>query len=296
MQLLAFLLVYPLLWIISRLPFSIIYFISDGVYYLLYHIIGYRKKVVNKNLHLAFPNKSKKEILEIQKKFYYHVCDNMLEIIKTMGMTVAQMDKRFILTNEHVINEYAAQNRSTVLLAGHYASWEWLLALNTRLEPKAFGIYQKISNQYFEKLIKKIRGRFGTTLIRTVESRQVIADLVKNKQNFVLGIASDQSPMLNRARHWKEFLGVNVPIHVGGERMCKEHNLVPIFLKVRKVKRGYYSATFNVITENPRELPDYEISERFMNGLEESIYEAPEYYLWTHNRFKHMGKEDKKFD
>ncbi len=293
MQLLVYLLVYPIFWIISRLPFSIIYVISDGVYYLMYYVIGYRKKVVNQNLHLAFPNKSDKELLRIQKKFYSHMCDIFLEIIKTMGMSVAQMNERFKLTNEHVINEYAAQNRSTVLLAGHYASWEWLLALNTRLNPKAFGIYQKIQNKYFEKLIKQIRGRFGTTLIRTSESRQIISNLVKNKENFVLGIASDQSPMLNRTRHWTEFMGVNVPIHIGGELMCKEHDLIPIFLQVKKTKRGHYSATFKVLTENPRDVPDYEISESFMKGLEESIHEAPEYYFWTHKRWKHRGKEPK---
>lgn len=293
MQLLVYLLIYPILWIISRLPFSIIYLISDGVYYLMYYVIGYRKKVVTKNLQLAFPEKSEKEITSIKKKFYAHMCDIFLEIIKTMGMNVPQMDKRFELTNGHIINEYAAKNRSTVLLAGHYASWEWLLAQNTRLTPKAFGIYQKIENKYFEKLIKNIRGGFGTTLIRTTDSRQIVANLVKNKENFVLGMVSDQSPMLNRSRHWAKFMGVNVPIHVGGERLCKEHDLIPIFLQVKKIGRGKYTATFKVITENPRELPDYQISEIFMKGLEESIKEAPEFYFWTHKRWKHQGKEPK---
>ena len=292
MQLLVYLLVYPMLWIISRLPFSVIYLISDGLYYVLYYIIGYRKKVVNENLHLAFPSKTDAEILGIQKKFYTHLCDVILEVVKTIGMDISQMDERFKMTNEQIINEYAAQNRSTVLLAGHYASWEWLLALNTRLTPKAFGIYQKIQNKYFEKLIKNIRGKFGTTLIRTYESRQIITDLVKNNQNFVLGIASDQSPMLHKAKFWGEFMGVNVPIHVGGERMCKEHNLIALFLKVKKIKRGYYEATFKVITENPREMPDYQIAETFMKCLEESINEAPEYYLWTHKRWKYRGKEE----
>lgn len=259
---------------------------------MMYYAIGYRKKVVNENLHLAFPNKTEEEILRIQKKFYAHLCDIFLEIIKTMGMDVSQMEDRFKMTNEQVVNEYAAQNRSTVLLVGHYASWEWLLALNTRLTPKAFGIYQKIQNKYFEKLIKNIRSKFGTTLIRTYESRQIITDLVKNKQNFVLGIASDQSPMLQKTKFWGEFMGVNVPIHVGGELMCKEHNLVPLFLKVKKIKRGHYEASFNVITENPRETPDYQISATFMKWLEESINEAPEYYFWTHKRWKHRGKEE----
>ncbi len=259
----------------------------------MYYIIGYRKKVVNENLHLVFPEKSDDDIQKIQKKFYRHMCDIFLEIIKTMGMSIEQMNERFQLSNEHIINEYAEKGRSTILLAGHYASWEWLLGLNPRLKPKAFGIYQKIQNQYFERLIKRIRGRFGTTLVRTNESRQLIADMVNQQEPFVLGIASDQSPMLNRARHWAKFMGINVPIHIGGEELCKKHDIIPIFLQVKKLKRGYYAANFKVITEHPKEVRDYEISEKFMAALEDSIREAPEYYFWTHKRWKHRGKEPK---
>jgi len=135
MKLLAYLLVYPILWIISRLPFSLLYTLSDGLYYLLYHVIGYRKKVVNSNLRLSFPDKDEKEIMRIQKAFYSHMCDVFLEIIKTMGMSSKQMEERFEMQNHEVINQLAAKNRNTVLFAGHYASWEWLLALNVRLNP-----------------------------------------------------------------------------------------------------------------------------------------------------------------
>lgn len=291
MQLLVYLLVYPILWIISRLPFTLLYLLSDALYYLLYHVIGYRKKVVHANLQLAFPEKDGKDIMRIKKAFYSHMCDVFVEIIKTMGMTAKQMEERFEMHNHDIINQMAAQQRSTVLFAGHYASWEWLLALNVRLNPKAYAIYQKIENPYFDKLVQRIRGTFGTTLLRTYESRQRIADLVENGQTFVLGLASDQSPMLSKAKHWMEFMGVRVPIHVGAEKMCKEHDLVPIFLKVEKKKRGYYKATFEIITEEPKNIPDFGISEHFMKSLEQVIRKKPEYYFWTHKRWKHAGKE-----
>ena len=166
-----------------------------------------------------------------------------------------------------------------------------------RMHPVAFRKQhadRRINNIYFDKLVRKIRGRFGTTLIRTTDSRKMIAEMANSNKQFILGLASDQSPMLNRARHWAKFMGIEVPIHVGAEEMSKQHNLVPIFMKVKKLKRGHYAATFELITENPREVPDYQISEIFMNRLEESIKEAPEFYFWTHKRFKHRGKKPEK--
>ncbi len=295
MQLVVYIIAYPLLWLVSRLPFKVLYFISDGIFQLVYHIIGYRKKVVRSNLKLVFPEKPENEILAIEKKFYRHMCDMFLEMIKTMGMTIDQMNERFHLSNEELINEYAIKNKSTVLFAGHYASWEWLLAINRRLRPEALVIYQKINNKYFDRLVRKIRSKFGTSLIQTQESRKIIADMVKANKTFVLGIASDQSPMVKRARHWADFMGVRVPIHVGGEELCKKHDLIPIFLEVEKIKRGYYSGSFRVLAENPKEVPNYEISETFMGELEKVIRRAPEYYFWTHKRWKHRNKVPTKY-
>lgn len=223
------------------------------------------------------------------------MCDMFLEMIKTMGMTNEKMLARFHVKNPELINSFAAKDQSTLLLAGHYASWEWLLGINTKLTPKPMAIYQKINNRYFDNLIKRIREKFGTNLIRTNESREIIAQMVNDGKTFVLGIAGDQSPMLNRPRHWSKFMGIPVPIHVGGEELCKKHNLIPIFLRVKKVKRGYYEASFELITENPREVADYQISEAYMKKLEQSILEAPEYYFWTHKRWKHRNKVPEAF-
>lgn len=295
MQLVVYILAYPLLWLVSRLPFKVLYLLSDGVFYLVYHLLGYRKKVVRGNLKLVFSEKTDLELLAIEKKFYRHMCDMFLEMIKTMGMTIEQMNERFKLSNEGLINDYADKNISTVLFAGHYASWEWLLAINRRLKPEAMVIYQKINNEYFDRLVKNIRGKFGTTLIQTNESRKIIAEKSQANETFVLGIASDQSPQIHRARHWSDFMGIKVPIHVGGEELCKKHGLVPIFLEVEKIKRGHYAGSFRVLAENPKEVPNYEISEAFIVELEKAIRKAPEFYLWTHKRWKHRSKVPKEY-
>ncbi|MFC4220172.1 lysophospholipid acyltransferase family protein [Flagellimonas marina] len=293
MQLVVYILSYPLLWLISRLPFKILYVISDGVYALLYNAIGYRKKVVRNNLALVFPEKSEEERLLIEKEFYKHFCDMFLEMIKTLGITTEQIKKRYVFTNVEVFQKLENSGKSVMIMMPHYASWEWVFSLNTLISSKAYAIYQPIQNKYFDKLVRDIRSKYGTTLIKTSESRKIIADSKKASELITVGIISDQSPMLNRARHWAKFMGILVPIHVGAEEICKSTGMVPVYLKVKKTGRGYYEATFKVLTENPNEIPDYEISEAFMNETEKAILEAPEYYFWTHKRWKHKDKAPK---
>ena len=295
MQLVVFILAYPPLWLVSRLPFRIIYILSDGVYFLLYHIIGYRKKVVRENLALVFPGMDKNERLQIEKEFYKHMCDMFLEMAKTMGINAKEMEKRFTYTNIHVIHELEKTGKRILLMASHYASWEWVLSLNARISLKGYAIYLKLGNKYFDKLVRDIRSKYGTTLIRTNESRKLIKQAVENGEQFILGIASDQSPMASRARHWAPFMNTMVPVHIGGEELAKQHDLIPVFLKVRKLKRGHYQGTFKVLTENPKEVPDYGISEMFLSETEKLIREAPEYYLWTHKRWKHRNRVPKEF-
>ncbi len=295
MQLAVFILAYPLLWLISRLPFRMLYFISDIVYQLLYHVVGYRKKVVRNNLALVFPEKSDLERLRIEKKFYKHLCDIFLEMAKTLGISNRQMHKRYVFTNVEVLQKLESEGKNTMIMMPHYASWEWVFSLNSQLNSRAYAIYQVIQNKYFDKLVRDIRGKYGTTLIRTTESRKIIKDAKKEGQLITVGIISDQSPMLNRTRHWAKFMNITVPIHVGGEELCKVLDMIPIYLKVEKLKRGYYQGTFKVLSEKPTEVEGYKISEAFLKEVEKSIYEAPEYYFWTHKRWKHKDKVPKEF-
>ena len=290
MQLLVYLLVYPILWLVSRLPFRVLYFISDLLYPLIYYIIGYRKKVVRENLSLVFPNKTEKERLAIEKKFFKHMCDMFLEMMKTMGISAKQAEERYIFTNIELFHELEIQGRNTILMLPHYASWEWVFSLNTKIVSKGYAIYLKIQNAYFDKLVRDIRSKFGTTLIVTSESRKIAKEAKISGELFCLGIISDQSPMVSRARHWSDFMGIKVPVHIGGEELAKQHNLVPIYLKVKKLKRGYYQATFKKLCDNPNELPDYAITDMFLEETEKSIREAPEFYFWTHKRWKHRNK------
>ncbi len=287
MQFLVFILTFPFLWIISILPFRIFYWFSDFIYLIVYYIIGYRKKTVKENLALALPHLSDKERLVIEKKSYHHLCDIFLEMIKTMTISSAEMNRRFVVTNIELVKEYENKGKSTVLLASHYASWEWLLSINQKTKFKGIGVYKKIANKYFDKLIRDIRSKYNAELVETKKAIPLMAENQKNGILSMYGLASDQSPKLNRAFHWDKFMGIEVPVHTGAEMLAKKYDLNVLFVKVKKVKRGFYEATFVPITDNPTSIPDFEITNTFLREVEKQILEAPEYYFWTHKRWKH---------
>ncbi len=287
MQFLLYLIFYPLLWLISKLPFRILYLFSDFIYLIVYYIIGYRKKTVRENLSIALPHLTEKERLHIEKKFFSHMCDMFLEMIKTMTISEKEINNRYRFTNIEVYNEFEKKGKSIALMCAHYASYEWAVSMNNHISYKGYGIYKKIANPYFDKLVITIRSRFKAYLITTKETIPTISQNYKNKILCIYGFASDQSPKISTVFHWQKFMGIEVPVHTGAEMLAKKYDMNVIFLRTRKIKRGYYEASFEILSDNVKEVPNYEITDRFLKLVEQQIHEQPEYYLWTHKRWKH---------
>ena len=293
MHFLVYILVYPLLWLISILPFRLLYFVSDGVYVLLYYVIRYRKKTVSDNLKLVFPEKSENEISIIRKKFYKHLCDMFLEMAKTMTISEKALKKRFKILNPEEFKRLESLNKSVILIFGHYASWEWSVVLQNYINFKGLAVYKKLANRHFDKLVRDIRSKFGTSLISTKETINVINDNENNNIKSITGFLSDQSPRLTKDVYWSHFMGINVPCYTGAERLAKKLDLTTAYLKVTKVKRGFYEAEIITLAENPKEYSDHQLTDMFLREVEKQIYETPEYYFWTHKRWKHRGKDAK---
>ncbi|WP_396197497.1 lysophospholipid acyltransferase family protein [Flavobacterium sp.] len=289
MQLLLYILFYPIIWLISILPFPVFYLVSDGVCFLTYRVIGYRKKTVRENLALALPHLSETERRNIEKKFYSHLCDMFLEMIKTLSISQKEIEKRFTFSNLDVYLELEKKNKSVAVLCAHYASYEWVISMNYYIHHKGYGIYKKIANPYFDKLVKKIRSKFKAELITTKETIATIANNYTNGELSLYGFASDQSPKKNAAYHWAPFMGHEVPVHTGAEMLAKRFDMNVIFLRTKKIKRGYYEASFEVLSDDVKSVPNYEITDRFLQLVEQQILEAPEYYLWTHKRWKYRN-------
>ena len=287
MQLLAFVLIYPLLWFVSILPFRLLYAVSDVLYVVLYHIVGYRKQTVQENLKLVFPEKSEAERQLITKRFYHHLCDMILEAIKSMSISVEDMKARFKFTNIELIKEFEKQNKSIVLMCAHYGSWEWIFIIQTYVKFRGYAIYKRLNNSYFDKLVRGIRARYNSYLVTTKET---IPTLIENKKKGVLtmnGFVSDQTPKKGKAYHWNTFMGIEVPIHTGAEMLAKKLDMPVIFFSVKRIKRGFYETTFQTLAEQPNEYKNYAITDQFLKHVEQQIIDAPEYYLWTHKRWKH---------
>ena len=295
MQLLVYVLTYPLLRLLSLLPFSVLYVVSDLVFFMVYRVIGYRKGVVRGNLELVFPDKAVPELRRIEKAFYQHMCDMFLEMIKTIGITDSEIQKRYTFTNIEEFLQFEKKKQSVMLMLPHYASWEWVFSLNTHINSAAYGIYQPLTNKYFDRLVRSLRAKWGTTLITTKQIWDIAAKNNKENKLAVYGIISDQSPMIRKAHYWAPFMGITVPMHTGAEYLCKKFNFPVLFLKVEKVKRGHYRSTFHVLAKDPNDYPDYELTDAYFKQVENAINEAPEYYFWTHKRWKHRDKVPPEF-
>ncbi|QSS97120.1 lysophospholipid acyltransferase family protein [Psychroflexus sp. ALD_RP9] len=287
MQLLIYVLLYPFLWLISKLPFRLIYILSDIVYALVYNIFAYRKKVVIKNLELAFPDKSKSEHELIAKKFYKHLCDVIFESIKSISITEKELHKRFIIEDTSLFNELEKNNKSAILMLAHYGNWEWIFILQTIINHKGYGVYKRLKNKYFDRLVKSIRAKYNTQLITTKETINTLNKVNDKGELSLSGFISDQSPKKDKAFHWQKFMGIEVPVYTGAEMLAKKLDHAVVFCKISKLCRGHYSCSFQLITKQPKTVPDYQITDQFLELVEQQIYEEPAYYLWTHKRWKH---------
>jgi KDO2-lipid IV(A) lauroyltransferase len=283
----------PLLIFISWLPFRLLYFISDFFYYILYYGIKYRRKIVRKNLELSKVAKSTKDLIRIEKNFYRHLTDVFFEMFKFYSISPEEMKKRFYIENPEIFYQLEKKNKSVMFMTSHYGGFEWFLSINYHVPQLPFAVYTPLSNKSLESLIKKFRLRHGSKLISRYEAGSYIKKQIKENKLFLYGMAADQSAQIRSITYWKEFLGVKVPVFTGSERIAKQHDIPVVFGKVVKIKRGHYKVVVDLISEFPNEYKDYQITDIYIKKLEKQIREIPEYYYWTHNRFKHKDKAPK---
>jgi KDO2-lipid IV(A) lauroyltransferase len=292
MQFLAFAITYPFIWLLSRMPMPILYAISDFFFFLIYYVIGYRKKVVLENLKLAFPEKSEEERKKIAKGFFKHFTDLIMESVKAFTISEKEILKRYTYKNPELVNNFTKQGRSIALVAAHQANWEWSISLSLVLDGNVSGAYTKLANSYFEKVVRSSREKFGIIGYKTSETVKGMQKNFAEKTQGLYILLSDQSPQIHKTFYWSEFFGIKVPMHTGAEMLAKRFDLVVINYVTKKVKRGYYETEFQLITDSPKEFEDYKITDKYSRLTEHNIKQQPELYLWSHKRFKHRNSFD----
>ncbi len=274
----------------------VLFILSDIFYFIIYHIIGYRKKVVRRNLRLAFPNKSEHELKTIERKSYQHFVDVFIELIKSFNITEKEMSKRLSITNPELLDSYYAQNKSVIFLSGHYANWEWVSFIVERsLNYHMSVVYKKITNPYIDRLIQRTRNKFGVKFVAAKEFYPEILSNLKQDKIQAYGFLADQSPNWHKIKYWGNFFGIEVPIVAGPETIARKLNLPVFYFQTERISRGVYQSTFILLEENPKQAPLFQITDKYIAQLEKQIQKAPEYYFWTHRRFKHMNKKPANF-
>ena len=273
--------------IIGLLPFPLIYLISNFLSFILLRVVNYRLDVVRYNLKSSNLKLTEKDIKKLIKNFYSHFCDIYLEMIKLDRMNKIDVEKRLKVLNPEIANKYLKEDKSVILLVSHYGGYEWCTALDYFFEYKVAAIYTPLKDKELENLTIKSRARHGMKLISRYNALNDIRDLEKSGSNYMYGFMADQSPQIRKINYWTKFLGVEVPAFTGAERMAKELNIPVVFAKMSKLSRGKYEMRLELIAENPNEFKDFEITEKYLRLVEKQIHEKPDYYFWTHNRFKH---------
>lgn len=281
-------LLYGIAYFHALLPFSVLYVLSDIIFFIAYYIVRYRRDVVRKNLKNSFPAKSRNEIIVIEKKFYHHLCDYFVETIKTLNISDDEMRKRMKFENPEIINRLTKNGSSCILSLGHYGNWEWVPSIVMYLMPDVQQglVYKQLRSEAFNRLFLKIRSRFESN---PIEMKSVFRKMIKLRndgQKMVIGFLNDQRPPQYPDQYWTRFLNQNTHVQIGMERIARQLNYAVVYLDIEKVKRGYYVGKFSVITPSAGDEPEFTITERYMRKLEDSILREPAYYLWSHNRWK----------
>jgi KDO2-lipid IV(A) lauroyltransferase len=284
--------VYPLLYLVSLLPFFVLYGISDFFAFLLYHVIKYRRAVVMSNLAIAFPEKTNEERIKIAKKFYQYFTDTMIESLKFISISKKQLLKRSSGSFE-IINELIDKGYNINLMAGHQFNWEYanlLYAINLKIP--FVGIYMPIKNKSFNKIFYDFRCRYGTILISATDFKNKMHDVFKRQ--YMLALAADQNPGSPTSGYWLNFFGRPVPFVTGPEKGAVKNNAAVVYVGFKKIKRGYYHFTTTILTEQSAGTKTGELTCLYRDILEKTILNDPANYLWSHRRFKFEWKEEHK--
>lgn len=294
MKFLAYIFTYSFIWLLHLLPERILYFLSDILYLLMYHVAGYRKKVVKGNLQKAFPEKEKSEIRQIARKFYHHLSDLFLEQAVFHFHSESKALKRMSYKNPELLNELYGKGKQVMAVLGHYGNWEYMASLGLAIDYPVVAIYKPLRNKYFDRMVMKNRNAFGVIPVPMDKIARKLIEYNKSNTPVLTLFLGDQRPLYRQIQYWTQFMGQDTPMFLGTEKLARKLDAAVVFLKIRKLKRGRYEMEAELISESPKGLKPFEITNRHVHILEELIREEPAYWLWSHKRWKHSYEKYKR--
>jgi KDO2-lipid IV(A) lauroyltransferase len=275
---------------LSLLPLRVLYIFSDILAFIFFRLIGFRKKVVLTNLKNSFPERSDAEIQAIAAKFYSHLCDVIVESVRSFSIPKEELLERVKVMNPEIFTPYYEQGQSIILAGGHYNNWEMTAtSMAGQIPHHVAAIYKPFGNRFFNDKVKASRGQLGMEMVPKSSNKDLFKAAQEQAITIVLG--TDQSPSNAKRAYWMEFLNQDTAVLFGTEKYAKQYGYPVVFGWVKKVKRGYYELTFEMVTDQPQQLPYGAITEMHTRLLEQEIRQAPAYWLWTHKRWKRKRSE-----
>jgi Kdo2-lipid IVA lauroyltransferase/acyltransferase len=287
MTAIGYYLFYCINWVITLLPLRVLYIFSDFMFLLLYYFPSYRRKVVAENIKNSFPEKSEKERKSIEKKFYRHLADLFVETFKLPHMSEAEQKKRFTYSNLEIIHKLKDEKRDIIAVLAHYNNWEWPTLLPQYLKYKTVIIYKPLRNKYFNNFINKQRSKYGIVLTPMSMVIREIINYKKNNINTLSVFLSDQSPPKGDIKYWTTFLNQDTPVYLGTEKIATKYDMAVVYFHIQKISRGHYNLNIELLFDHTAGLPEYAVTEAHVRKMEEIIIKEPEYWLWSHRRWKH---------
>ena len=282
------------LFVINKLPFCVLYLLSDMLYFIMYYVVRYRRKVVRENLVNSFPDKSLKEIRTIESKFYHRLCDFFLEIIKLHGMSENKVREHMRFLGMESMKDSLENGHSCTVYIGHMFNWEYMnsVSLYFDLDNVFVGeVYHVLRNRHFDSLMKRIRGQYGAEPIPMKNTLRRILQAEKEGKLFMVGFVADQLPKWEAIKHWVKFLNQDTPVFVGTEKIAQRTHSAIYYTYTTRVKRGYYEIRVECLAKDASKLKEFEATELYYKRLEANIMESPELWLWTHKRWKRTREE-----
>ncbi|MDR2145095.1 MAG: lysophospholipid acyltransferase family protein [Tannerella sp.] len=283
---------YGFCWLLALLPLRCLYVISDLMFVVVCYVMRYRRKVVLENLRNSFPEKSERERRQIARKFYRFLCDLIVETLKVANIDTPQIRRRIKYSNPEIFDELYRKGKQILFVTGHYGNWEWLATLENTTPYHHATLYHPLESRFFDKFIYDLRTKYGTDAIPTFQAIRAINDYKYENRLTTLCFLADQSPPRNAVHHWTTFLNQDTAVYQGVEKLAKRYNTAVLYYEIRRVKRGYYEVDVTPITENAAETFDMGITNQHVRLLEETIRRNPQYWLWSHRRWKHKRVEN----
>ena len=290
----AYYILYGTWYLLSLLPMWVHYCLSDVLYVIVAHVIHYRRAVIRRNLAAAFPEKTDNERHYLERQFYHFFCDYIAESVKFATMNHSNVMQRMVFHGTEQVIKILAEGQDVALMLGHYGNWELVTSLRLWMKDPDCGyghIYHPLENQIFDRLFLSVRNRMGSHSIAMNDTLRFIHNHHSRNHCTLIGYISDQVPTWQNIHHWLTFLNQETPVFTGVERIARKYNQAVVYVDVKRVSRGHYEADLQLITRNPNSLEEHEITNRYFDMLERTIKRAPQYWLWSHNRWKRTREE-----